>query len=213
MLPFTDSSFVSLARITGKKGREGKLCLKNQGFALKNGVDKVVLLLIMDVDDIKSLGPFPASSKTESRRCGLLPGDNLRMRPVIASGDAHRPMSEPLEDRALLSLSLLSFLSPSTATTKPALSPAAVSDELPKDVSGRVAGLYEMSLSKHPQYQSVSGSRILERLSTTQPTPVPSWRISILSAQRPRSTRNTISSSPAWFWVRSMRTSKGSTRS
>ena len=71
-------------------------------------------------------------------------------------------MSEPLEDRALLSLSLLSFLTPSTPAAKPPLSPAVVSSQLPKNVSGRVAGLYELSLSKHPQYQSVTGSRILE---------------------------------------------------
>jgi hypothetical protein len=75
----------------------------------------------------------------------------------------HRPASEPLEDRALMSaLNLLSFLTPAGPAAKPVLSPAVVSSELPKNVSGRIAGLYELSLSKHPQYQSVDGSRVLK---------------------------------------------------
>ena len=37
-----------------------------------------------------------------------------------------------------------------------------VSSELPKNVSGRIAGLYELSLSRHPQYQSIVGSRVLK---------------------------------------------------
>ena len=75
----------------------------------------------------------------------------------------HRPGSEPLEDRALLSaLNLLSFLTPAGPAAKPILSPAVVSSQLPKNVSGRIAGLYELSLSKHPQYQSVEGSRVLK---------------------------------------------------
>jgi hypothetical protein len=59
-------------------------------------------------------------------------------------------------------LNLLSFLTPAGPAAKPVLSPAVVSSELPKDVSGRIAGLYELSLSKHPPYQSVVGSRVLE---------------------------------------------------
>src|SRR5271157_5280220 len=74
----------------------------------------------------------------------------------------HRPASEPLEDRALMSLSLLSFLVPSGPAAKPALSPAVVSSQLPKNVSGRIAGLYELSLTKHPLYQSIVGSRVLK---------------------------------------------------
>jgi hypothetical protein len=72
-------------------------------------------------------------------------------------------MVDPLEDRALMSaLNLLSFLTPSGPAAKPVLSPAVVSSQLPKDVSGRIAGLYELSLSQHPQYQSVVGSRVLK---------------------------------------------------
>lgn len=74
-----------------------------------------------------------------------------------------RPASEPLEDRAMMSgLNLLSLLTPSPPATKPILSPAVVSGALPKNVSGRIADLYELSLTEHPQYQSLSGSRILE---------------------------------------------------
>ena len=75
----------------------------------------------------------------------------------------HRPASEPLEDRSLISaLNLLSLLTPAPPAAKPVLSPAVVSSELPKNVSGRIAGLYELSLSQHPQYQSVVGSRVLK---------------------------------------------------
>ena len=75
----------------------------------------------------------------------------------------HHPASEPLEDRALMSsLSLLSFLTPSAPAAKLVLSPAVVSSQLPKNVSGRIAGLYELSLTRHPLYQSIVGSRILE---------------------------------------------------
>src|SRR5271157_455640 len=74
----------------------------------------------------------------------------------------HHPASEPLEDRALLSSSLLSILTPSPPAAKPPLSPAVVSSQLPKNVSGRIAGLYELSLSRHPLYQSIVGSRVLE---------------------------------------------------
>ena len=74
----------------------------------------------------------------------------------------HHPASEPLEDRALMSLSLLSFLTPSAPTANPPLSPAVVSSQLPKNVSGRIAGLYELSLTRHPLYQSIIGSRVLK---------------------------------------------------
>ncbi len=76
---------------------------------------------------------------------------------------SHRPAGEPLEDRALMSgLNLLSFLTPSAPAAKPVLSPAVISSQLPKNVSGRIVGLYELSLSRHPQYQSIVGSRVLK---------------------------------------------------
>lgn len=75
----------------------------------------------------------------------------------------HRPVGEPLEDRALMSsLSLLSLLTPSPPAAKPPLSPAVVSSQLPKNVSGRIAGLYELSLTRHPLYQSIVGSHVLK---------------------------------------------------
>gem|GEM_PF-2557514 len=72
----------------------------------------------------------------------------------------HRPASEPLEDRALMSSSLLSLLIQSPPAA--ALSPVVVSSQLPKNVSGRVAGLYELSLTRHPLYQSIVGSHVLK---------------------------------------------------
>ncbi len=76
---------------------------------------------------------------------------------------SHRPAGEPLEDRALMSgLNLLSLLTPSAPAAKPVLSPAVISSELPKGVSGRIVGLYELSLSRHPQYQSIVGSRVIK---------------------------------------------------
>ncbi len=78
------------------------------------------------------------------------------------TGRSHRPGGEPLEDRALMSgLNLLSLLSPSAPAAKPVLSPEVISSQLPKHTSGRIVGLYELSLSKHPQYQSIVGSRVL----------------------------------------------------
>jgi hypothetical protein len=69
---------------------------------------------------------------------------------------------EQLEGRALMSFSLLSSLLPSPPAAVPPLSPRAVSSELPKNVSGRVEGLYELSLTQHPPYQSIDGGRVLK---------------------------------------------------
>lgn len=69
---------------------------------------------------------------------------------------------EKLEDRALMSFSLLSSLVPSAPATVPPLYPSIVSSELPKNASGRIMGLYELSLTHHPSYQSVVGSRVLK---------------------------------------------------
>src|SRR5271157_105596 len=90
----------------------------------------------------------------------------LRKRPAGETGHRtrrfHHPASEPLEDRALMSLSLLSFLIPSPPALKPPLSPTVVFSQLPKNVSGRIAGLYELSLTRHPLYQSIVGSHVLK---------------------------------------------------
>ena len=69
--------------------------------------------------------------------------------------------SEQLEDRSLMSSSLWSSFIPSPPSAPP-LSPRVVSNELPKNVSGRIEGLYELSLTRHHLYQSVIGSRVLE---------------------------------------------------
>jgi hypothetical protein len=74
----------------------------------------------------------------------------------------YHPASEPLEDRALMSSSLLSLLNQSPPAATPPLSPVVVSSQLPKNVSGRIAGLYELSLTIHPLYQSIVGSRVLK---------------------------------------------------
>ena len=61
-----------------------------------------------------------------------------------------------------MSSSLLSFLIQSPPAAAPALSPVVVSSQLPKNVSGRIAGLYELSLTRHPLYQSIVGSHVLK---------------------------------------------------
>jgi hypothetical protein len=83
-------------------------------------------------------------------------------RPGHVARQVFRPSSEPLEDRKLLSFSLFSILAPTGPAAKPPLSPAVVSGQLPKNVSGRIAGLYELSLTKHTLYQSISGSHVLK---------------------------------------------------
>ncbi|MGC8639109.1 MAG: hypothetical protein ACP5XB_04440 [Isosphaeraceae bacterium] len=69
---------------------------------------------------------------------------------------------EQLEGRALMNFSLLSSLVPAGPAILPPLAPSAVSSELPKNASGRLVGLYELSLTQHPPYQSVVGSEILK---------------------------------------------------
>lgn len=93
----------------------------------------------------------------------LFPEERRSAKPSKRTARPHHPANEPLEDRAMMSgLSLLSLLTPAPPAAKPVLSPAIISSELPKNVSGRTVGLYELSLSKHPQYQSVADSRVLK---------------------------------------------------
>lgn len=73
----------------------------------------------------------------------------------------HALTCEQLEGRALMNFSLLSSLIPAPPPPPP-LAPRIVPGELPQDASGRVVGLYELSLTRHPPYQSVVGSRILK---------------------------------------------------
>jgi hypothetical protein len=63
-------------------------------------------------------------------------------------------LCERLESRDLMSntpFSSLIFQAP--PAKNPPLSPRIISSELPKNVSGRIEGLYELSLTKHPLYQ------------------------------------------------------------
>lgn len=74
-----------------------------------------------------------------------------------------RPIArEVLEDRNLMSSSPFSFLLPSPPAAVPPLSPRVVSNQLPKNVSGRTLALYELSLIQHPLYQSATDSYVLK---------------------------------------------------
>ncbi len=112
---------------------------------------------IMDLLDWFA-GQFRHGGQEMSRFLGQGPSGETGQR----TRRLHHPASEPLEDRALMSLSLLSFLTPSPPAAKPPLSPAVVSSQLPKNASGRIAGLYELSLTRHLLYQSIVGSRVLK---------------------------------------------------
>src|SRR4051794_32969802 len=79
---------------------------------------------------------------------------------AASRGTGHRrrrllgPSIERLETRELLSQpSPFTLLFQTPPAKYPAVVPRAVSGELPKDVSGRILGLYELSLTKHPLYQ------------------------------------------------------------
>jgi len=83
-----------------------------------------------------------------------------RLRGLVgSSGVGHRPQRllepavEPLERRELMSQSPFSLLFQTPPAKNPPLVPRIVSSELPKNVSGRIQGLYELSLTKHPLYQ------------------------------------------------------------
>lgn len=87
------------------------------------------------------------------------------------TGRRHRqflkPSCEFLECRTVMSgLSLTALtgaFSSLTGTPPPAkipLVPRVISSELPKNVSGRIEALYELSLTKHPLYQSIKGGHV-----------------------------------------------------
>lgn len=87
---------------------------------------------------------------------------------VASTGTGHRPRRllapscEPLEPRELLSSSPLSLLFQTPPAKSPPLVPRAVSSELPKNVSGRIEGLYELSLTKHPLYQGTVDGHVVK---------------------------------------------------
>jgi hypothetical protein len=83
---------------------------------------------------------------------------------LASTGTRHRPRRlldlrvELLECRELMTsssspLSLSSLIFQAPPAKNPPLVPRTVSSELPKNVSGRIQGLYELSLTKHPLYQ------------------------------------------------------------
>ena len=83
-----------------------------------------------------------------------------------------KPLYELLENRTLMSRSsvsssasspLSSFFSSLTGTPPSAqvpLVPGVISSELPKNVSGRIEALYELSLTKHTLYQSIKDGHV-----------------------------------------------------
>lgn len=77
-----------------------------------------------------------------------------RTRRAAPSRTNRPPSCERLEDRALPS-----FLASLFPTPRP-VAPTPRPSELPPNVSGRVAGLYELSLTSHPLFQSVTDGHV-----------------------------------------------------
>lgn len=87
---------------------------------------------------------------------------------VASTETSHRPRRlikpsiEHLETRELMSQSPFSLLFQAPPAKNPPVVPRAVSGELPKNVSGRVQGLYELSLTQHPLYQGTVFGHVIK---------------------------------------------------
>ena len=87
---------------------------------------------------------------------------------VASRGTRHRPRRplkpsiELLETRELMSQSPFSLLFQAPPAKNPPVVPRSVSSELPKNVSGRIQGLYELSLTKHPLYQGTVFGHVIK---------------------------------------------------
>jgi hypothetical protein len=71
-----------------------------------------------------------------------------------------KPSCELLENRTVMSGFPLTSLLGSSLPAKVPLVPRVISSQLPKNVSGRIEALYELSLTKHPLYQSLKGGHV-----------------------------------------------------
>ena len=89
---------------------------------------------------------------------------------LICATDLSLIVCELLETRRLLSSSPISSVNASLSSllfqkappkNAPVI-PIARSSELPRNVSGRIQALYELSLTRHPQYQSAAPGRVLK---------------------------------------------------
>src|SRR5208282_2678966 len=145
----------------------------------------------------RAIMEFPDQFTGQFRHGGQEMSRFLRKRPSGETGHRtrrfHHAASEPLEDRALMSSSLLSFLIQSPPAAAPALSPVVVSSQLPKNVSGRIAGLYELSKRSSSPVRSCSPSMFPRRAFT------PSWSTAAVPAQLAPSRGGLGSRSTRWF--------------
>jgi len=71
-----------------------------------------------------------------------------------------KPSCELLENRTVMSGFPLTSLLGSPPPASVPIVPRVVSSQLPKNVSGRIEALYELSLTKHPLYQSIKGGHV-----------------------------------------------------
>jgi hypothetical protein len=161
--PLKPALSISFAKAPWQAWKTRRCVLKNPDLAVENAGRQIAFCpcmmhgAITDLPD-RLAGQFTHGGQEMSLFLGRGPSGETGHR----TRRLYHPASEPLEDRALMSSSLLSLLNQSPPAATPPLSPVVVSSQLPKNVSGRIAGLYELSLTIHPLYQSIVGSRVLK---------------------------------------------------
>ena len=135
-----------------------------------------------------------------------------------------KPLYELLENRTLMSQSSVSSSASSffssllgaatgTLSAQVPLVPVVISSELPKNVSGRIAALYELSLTQHPLYQSIKDGHVSKAPMFYSEYTGPKRWTWMSTGPFPESAHSRTSCSRARSWARSMPRSRRSSRS
>jgi hypothetical protein len=99
------------------------------------------------------LGPTGRRNRTSLKPLyELLENRTLMSRPSVSSSASSSPSS--------FFSSLLGAATGTSPSAQVPLVPGVISSELPKNVSGRIEALYELSLTTHPLYQSIKDGRV-----------------------------------------------------